>query len=284
MPLGSGIPLTSSFDVFSNIPLDARTKVASISERNAIPATSRYVGLEVTVENDGEGNQKKYWLIGGIADANWSEFSSGGGAGSGVINVADYAAMFSYPEGDREIGLIFHVLDVNENFQLQKGIDDENFVDITNTRVIVADATERLAYPAFARREGLEFYQLDTAQTWVLSGGIADTDFVDKGARRVAEVTLVSNTDTLDITGLDSIYVTTTASFYSLSTTWPFDGSDIVAGRRITVMKIAGEEGLIIPVSGVNPPIFGLPMTLGDFESVTYEYSGVKWFIASKSN
>lgn len=96
--------------------------------------------------------------------------------------------------------------------------------------------------------------------------------------------TLVSNTDTLTITGLNSIYVTTTSSFYTLSTTSPFAGTDIVTGRRITVMKAAGPEALIIPVSGANPPIIGLPMNLGDFESVTYEYSGVKWFIVSKSN
>lgn len=67
MPLGSGIPLTSSFDVFSTIPLDAREIAADTTARDAIPLTSRYIGMEVYCVTE----DTKYKLVGGTANANW---------------------------------------------------------------------------------------------------------------------------------------------------------------------------------------------------------------------
>ena len=83
MPLGLGIELSSQFDVLTNKSLDARDTFANATERDALPATSRYAYMMVTTVDDG-----LVWrLVGGIANANWEEFSSGGsGGGSGSLS------------------------------------------------------------------------------------------------------------------------------------------------------------------------------------------------------
>ena len=62
-----GIPLSSSFDLQSALPLDSRTNVADITARDAIPAAYRYEGLKVYVVSE----DKAYTLKDGILDANW---------------------------------------------------------------------------------------------------------------------------------------------------------------------------------------------------------------------
>jgi len=62
-----GIPLGSNFDLGAGIPLDSRLIVADTTERDAIPAVQRYVGMEVYSEADNQ----KYQLQGGILNANW---------------------------------------------------------------------------------------------------------------------------------------------------------------------------------------------------------------------
>src|SRR5664279_1820991 len=62
-----GIPLSTSFDVGTNLPLDSKQIKADVTARNAIASVGRYEGLEVFVVAD----QIKYRLQGGILDANW---------------------------------------------------------------------------------------------------------------------------------------------------------------------------------------------------------------------
>lgn len=54
---------------------------ATIVERDAIPAADRYLGLEVFVS----GDKKKYWLKNGVTNADWEEFSSGGGGFTNIV-------------------------------------------------------------------------------------------------------------------------------------------------------------------------------------------------------
>lgn len=75
-----GIPLSTSFDVGTNLPLDARLVKADITARNAIAAGSRYEGMPTFVI----ATQKNYQLRGGIADANWVELVDTGGGVSKV--------------------------------------------------------------------------------------------------------------------------------------------------------------------------------------------------------
>lgn len=86
-----GIEISSQFDVKTTLPLDSRTVVADITARNAIPAGVRYISMEVKVLDSGDGTMKKYWLVGGITNSNWEEFSSGGGGGRTVVTHADVA-------------------------------------------------------------------------------------------------------------------------------------------------------------------------------------------------
>jgi len=68
------IPLGSNFGLTSGIPLDNRTAKADLTERDAIPAVSRYEGLTVYVESE----EAVYTLVGGITNSDWVEGSAGG--------------------------------------------------------------------------------------------------------------------------------------------------------------------------------------------------------------
>lgn len=61
------IPLSTGFDVGTNVPLDSRQVKADVTARNAIASVGRYEGMEVFVV----ATQKNYQLRGGIVDANW---------------------------------------------------------------------------------------------------------------------------------------------------------------------------------------------------------------------
>lgn len=79
MALGSGIPVTSQFDMLTNKSLDSRDIFADSTERDALPSTSRYEYMIVTTIDNG-----KIWrLEGGITNSHWVEFSSGGSGGGG---------------------------------------------------------------------------------------------------------------------------------------------------------------------------------------------------------
>lgn len=76
-----GITLGSNFTVNTGLPLDDRTVVADLTERDALDLGRRYEGLEVFVRTE----LKTYQLQGGIGNVNWVE--SGGSGGGAVINV-----------------------------------------------------------------------------------------------------------------------------------------------------------------------------------------------------
>lgn len=82
------INVSSNFLLAAHLPLDARTIVANNAARDAIPAIQRYDGLVVYVV----ASQISYQLKGGILNANWAVFGSGGGGG--VTNpLADDSAL-----------------------------------------------------------------------------------------------------------------------------------------------------------------------------------------------
>jgi hypothetical protein len=73
-----GIQLGSNFTVNTSLPLDDRTVVETITQRNNILAGKRYEGLIVYVSDE----QKNYQLQGGIDNINWTESFGGGSGGS----------------------------------------------------------------------------------------------------------------------------------------------------------------------------------------------------------
>lgn len=88
-----GIQLGSNFTMNAALPLDDRTQVADLSERDAILAGKRYEGLLVYVIT----SQKNYQLVGGISNANWTELSGSGGGvdpntGTGKILLVNNSA------------------------------------------------------------------------------------------------------------------------------------------------------------------------------------------------
>lgn len=128
-----GIELASSFDRKAGVPLDSLSKVATIAARDAIPALVRYVGMEVTVLDDGTGLQKKYWLKYGIDNADWSDDVGGGGSGSGVIQAADIAARDAIATDQRQEGLLVYVFSAGlepKTFQLVGGISNAHWKEV----------------------------------------------------------------------------------------------------------------------------------------------------------
>jgi hypothetical protein len=73
--MAASIPAPYGLDHTTDDPADLRTLKANLTDRDAIPATSRHEGLTCYVTS----NQKYYQLIGGIANSNWKEigFTSG---------------------------------------------------------------------------------------------------------------------------------------------------------------------------------------------------------------
>lgn len=78
-----GITLGSNFTVNTGLPLDDRTVVADLTERDALDLGRRYEGLQVFVRTE----LKTYQLQGGIGNVNWVESGGTGAGGAAVINV-----------------------------------------------------------------------------------------------------------------------------------------------------------------------------------------------------
>lgn len=79
-----GITLGSNFTVNTGLPLDDRTVVADLTERDALDLGRRYEGLQVFVRTE----LKTYQLQGGITNSDWVE---SGGTGGGSVPVVDLA-------------------------------------------------------------------------------------------------------------------------------------------------------------------------------------------------
>lgn len=131
--MAGGIELSTGFDVFTNLPLDLRDIQPNIAARDAIDPLVRYVGMFCKVLDDGSGEQKLFWLKGGITNGDWEEFS-GGGSGSGVKDVADETERLAVPTEDRKDGMLVYQLDTGITWQLQKGIANGNYVALDYIR------------------------------------------------------------------------------------------------------------------------------------------------------
>ena len=76
--MSNTIKVAAGFSVGNKEPIDDRTRVATIAERDAIVSYRRDIGLECIVQNDGNGNIKKYRLEGGITNSDWKDISENG--------------------------------------------------------------------------------------------------------------------------------------------------------------------------------------------------------------
>lgn len=70
------ILIGSNFSVSTNLHIDDRAIMATLAERDAIPAGRRYLGMQVFVEE----NSTNYQLLGGIENVNWVKMSDANGS------------------------------------------------------------------------------------------------------------------------------------------------------------------------------------------------------------
>ena len=70
------ILIGSNFSVSTNLHIDDRAIMATLGERDAIPAGRRYLGMQVFVEE----NSTNYQLLGGTGNDNWVKMSDANGS------------------------------------------------------------------------------------------------------------------------------------------------------------------------------------------------------------
>lgn len=87
---GQGIPLTASFDLSGQKPLDARDVVETIAERDAMPAIQKYEGMRVFVVE----TKLTYQLINTDGVESWVNF--GTNSDTVIANLAAVATSGSY--------------------------------------------------------------------------------------------------------------------------------------------------------------------------------------------
>lgn len=87
---GQGIPLTASFDLSGQKPLDARDVVETIAERDAMPAIQKYEGMRVFVVE----TKLTYQLINNDGVESWVKF--GTNSDTVIANLANVATSGSY--------------------------------------------------------------------------------------------------------------------------------------------------------------------------------------------
>lgn len=90
---GSGIPLSASFDLSGQKPLDARDVVETITERDAMPDMQKYEGMVVyCIET-----KLSYQLVkNGEGVLEWTKF--GTNSDTVIANLADVATSGSYTD------------------------------------------------------------------------------------------------------------------------------------------------------------------------------------------
>lgn len=88
------IPVSSSFKVSAQVPMEERTIQADLTARDAIPTIERFDGLRVYVVSE----QKNYQLVGGIANGDWEEVSIIGTNGTSArgVSLTSTGQVFSY--------------------------------------------------------------------------------------------------------------------------------------------------------------------------------------------
>lgn len=89
---GQGIPLTASFDLSGQKPLDARDVVETIAERDAMPAIQKYEGMRVFVVE----TKLTYQLIKTDGVESWVKF--GTNSDTVIANLANVATSGSYTD------------------------------------------------------------------------------------------------------------------------------------------------------------------------------------------
>lgn len=110
----------------------------------ALPTSDRKIGLTVYLSDTDE----EYRLVGGTANTNWVKLSSSTGGANGA-NGAGYYQIVStlldlenYPMAERVKGLTVYVSDVDQEYRLMKGIDNTNWVLVSDPVVVnVGDST-----------------------------------------------------------------------------------------------------------------------------------------------
>lgn len=77
------ILIGSNFSVSTNLHIDDRAIMATITARDEIPAGRRYLGMQVFVEE----NSTNYQLLGGLENTNW-------------VKMSDADGSYTHPDGD----------------------------------------------------------------------------------------------------------------------------------------------------------------------------------------
>jgi hypothetical protein len=90
----AGIQLSSNFTVNTALPIDDRMEVATLVERDALPALRRWEGMIVYVKE----TEEHFALIGGLTDDFWAPVGSGKGG------IAEFTPFTEYDEKD----VVFH--------------------------------------------------------------------------------------------------------------------------------------------------------------------------------
>lgn len=119
----------------------------SIPTRNTIPTGERQIGLTVYIKD----LDKEFRLVGGTANTNWVELNSStggtGGLGGYYQIVNTLSDLENYPVADRVKGLTVYVSDSDQEYRLMKGIDNTNWVLISDPVVVNVGSTTTTTNP-----------------------------------------------------------------------------------------------------------------------------------------
>nr|BFD63156.1 hypothetical protein BdHM001_18370 [Bdellovibrio sp. HM001] len=277
------IELASSFNRNSGVPLDSREVVVDIAARDAIPALVRYIGMKVTVLDDGAGEQMTYELAGGTGNDKWREYGSGG-SGSGILTVADQTERNAIASGDRYDGLIVYVLADQMNYQLQGGIANTNWKAIPIQ--VVADDTARDALPAMI---GRQVYN-DSKKRVQIQMHTNNSSWFNQVVHRSAVINNLTSGGTIDLVqyaNRQTFFVEGTSGPVTLDAI-PFFAPGVTRqdDLEVTLIGTSNSKPVTIPASNAASGVAGYDVTIGLGQSVTYGYSEAlgMHFIKSVSN
>lgn len=122
----------------------------SLATRNTIPSIERQIGLTTYIKDV----DKEYRLVGGTSNVNWVELNSstGGSTGTGGLQgyyqiVTSLSDLENYPMADRVKGLTLYVSDADQEYRLMKGIDNINWVLISDPVIVNVGSTTTTTNP-----------------------------------------------------------------------------------------------------------------------------------------
>lgn len=238
--MSNTIKVAAGFSVGNKEPIDDRTRVATIAERDAIVSYRRDIGLECIVQNDGSGNIKKYRLEGGITNSDWKDISE-----NGVIETRSTNATAN----------TIPLRDSNGNFQIklpQDNIFIGNTFGFAAARPLPFDLAGQGGKAVTVRADllGYEYKSFPS--------GSLNTVTVKSG------VTGLTATKTGDNVELDATYPSTlvqsATGFKVLKdiTDNKLSAATLVAGNNVTISETAGETigGVVtkrLTIAATNP-------------------------------